>query len=204
MIDKLGQVRPNNAEPWRFLVRGLWASGLRLSEALALSWDEAEPVAIVGFNTGRPMIRIEGTHQKSGRLSEIPCVPELAELLRTIPEADRTGVVFKLPCRQREKASSVISAAGKKAKIVTGPNATATAHDLRRSFATRWAKRLSAQALKQLMRHSALQTTLTFYATGDVGLSDAIWGVSGDKTGDKPYSLPTGDSRRSDVTSCPE
>jgi integrase len=30
-----------NAEPWKFYLRGLWESGLRLSESLALRWDDA-------------------------------------------------------------------------------------------------------------------------------------------------------------------
>jgi hypothetical protein len=33
------------------------------------------------------------------------------------------------------------------------------------------------------MRHSALATTMTFYATGDIGLEDQLWGDFGNKTG---------------------
>jgi integrase len=48
----------------------------------------------------------------------------------------------------------------------------ATAHDLRRSFGTRWAKRVMPAVLKDLMRHSSINTTTSFYvnqSAEDVG-----------------------------------
>jgi integrase len=48
----------------------------------------------------------------------------------------------------------------------------ATAHDLRRSFGTRWAKRVMPAVLKELMRHSSINTTMGYYveqAADDVG-----------------------------------
>lgn len=100
------------------------------------------------------------------------------DLLKPLPS--RTGYVFDgLLTRRIDNASKIISAIASKA------NVAATAHDLRRSFATRWAKRLPAQALKQLMWHASLSKTLAFYATDDCGLADAVWGGFGDETGDK-------------------
>jgi integrase len=43
----------------------------------------------------------------------------------------------------------------------------ASAHDLRRSFGTRWASRVKPVVLQKLMRHANIQTTLTFYVSLD-------------------------------------
>ena len=39
----------------------------------------------------------------------------------------------------------------------------ASAHDLRRTFGERWAERVDAQVLMELMRHEDISTTLRFY-----------------------------------------
>jgi integrase len=63
---------------------------------------------------------------------------------------------------------------GKAANVVTNKaeNRNATAHDLRRSFGTRWARKLPPAILRDLMRHSSIETTMTYYvgqAAEDVG-----------------------------------
>jgi integrase len=60
----------------------------------------------------------------------------------------------------------------------------ATAHDLRRSFSSRWAKRVMPAVLKDLMRHSEISTTMSYYvdqSADDVGdvLRSAIGTNSG-------------------------
>lgn len=47
-------------ESWKFLLKGLWSSGLRLGEALQLSWEETAELA-VDFSGKRPMFRIAAT-----------------------------------------------------------------------------------------------------------------------------------------------
>jgi integrase len=175
-----------DAGAWKYLLRGLWFSGLRLSEALALSWDESEPVCIAGIDSDGPVMRIAAGSQKGGRDTVTPCVEDFATLLRETHKAERSGRVFKLSVRQRERASTVVSSIGKKA------NVKATAHDLRRSFATRWAKKLEAQQLRKLMRHASITTTLAFYATDDCGLAEALSRISSDKSGDIRESANVG------------
>ena len=52
----------------------------------------------------------------------------------------------------------------------------ASAHDLRRSFGTRWAKRVMPAVLQKLMRHSAIETTLRYYADIDADdLAEGLW-----------------------------
>jgi len=178
------KVRPRDSAPWRLLISGLWASGLRISEALSLQWGEGA-VAIVGMETGRPKIRIQAEAQKGGKLTESPCTPEFTELLVSIPETERRGRVFKVPVQRREGASGVVSKCCKAAGV------KGTCHDFRRGFATKWARRLPAQALQRLMRHSAISTTLDYYAVGDIGVEDAIWEGIGNKIGNTPIAAET-------------
>jgi integrase len=80
-------------ESWRFFLCGLWASGLRLGEAMNLTWDNDRKLKVQ--MTGRfPMLWIPAELQKNHRNGLIPVSPEFVELLRTIPESARTGFVF--------------------------------------------------------------------------------------------------------------
>jgi hypothetical protein len=52
----------------------------------------------------------------------------------------------------------------------------ASAHDLRRAFGTRWAKRVMPAILQRLMRHSAIQTTMSYYVDLDAAeVADELW-----------------------------
>ncbi len=60
--------------------------------------------------------------------------------------------------------------------MANATNKFASAHDLRRSFGTRWAKRVMPAVLQKLMRHSAIETTLRYYADLDVDdLAADLW-----------------------------
>jgi hypothetical protein len=53
---------------------------------------------------------------------------------------------------------------------------TASAHDLRRSFATRWASKVKPATLQRLMRHASIQTTMGYYVDLDVDeMADELW-----------------------------
>jgi integrase len=70
-----------------------------------------------------------------------------------------------------------ISAIGAASGLVTGSETGkhVTAHDLRRSFGTRWALKVHPLVLKKLMRHETLDTTLRFYVDlDDSQIADAI------------------------------
>ena len=52
----------------------------------------------------------------------------------------------------------------------------ASAHDLRRSFGTRWARRVMPAVLQRLMRHAAIETTLRYYVDLDADeLAADLW-----------------------------
>lgn len=194
---------PREADPaavtsWRHYLQGLWWSGFRLRESLALSW---EPRAALSVDlSGRyPMVRIRGESQKSGRDQLCPVAPEFAEMLLAVPEAERHGRVFKLlgtvnpnggpatvgPVTDPDYVSHVVSriglAAGVKvdSKVKTGKGEVvkyASCHDLRRSFGLRWSRRIMPPQLQELMRHEDIQTTMRFYVGRDAeSTADALW-----------------------------
>jgi integrase len=154
---------------WRFYLKGLWTSGLRLKESLDLYWDDESKLYPV--LTGRfPMLRIPAALEKGHKDRLLPMAPEFARLLRSVPEAERTGPVFKLsridgrPGRPTaDRVSKVVTKIGSKAKVLVDAKKTASAHDLRRAFGERWAARLMPAQLMELMRHESIDTTLSYY-----------------------------------------
>lgn len=180
------------APQWRRLLRGLWLGGLRLGEALNLSWDDERKIC-VDFSAGVPRLRIPAHLQKSGEEQLYSLAPEFALFLMETPEAERTGPVFPLPslrsgmeCRQVGWVSKVLSMAGEKANIVVNRDAKsgevkfASAHDLRRSFGTRWAGQVMPAVLKDLMRHADIQTTMKFYVSASAkATEDILWKAAG-------------------------
>jgi hypothetical protein len=63
----------------------------------------------------------------------------------------------------------------------------ASAHDLRRAFGTRWAKRVMPAVLKRLMRHASIDTTMTYYV--DIDVADELWAKFGPMY-NNPYNKP--------------
>jgi integrase len=159
---------------WRRLIKLLWYSGLRLGESLDLSWDT--PPLVVRLNAKPyPLIIIDSEGQKSRSDQAMPLAPDLFAWLSKTPEADRCGPVIDVrnAAGNRytvEKLSDEVSLIGRTAGVVTEPGDDpkhATAHDLRRTFGTRWALKVRPMTLQRMMRHKDLSTTLRFY----VGLS---------------------------------
>lgn len=175
------------APSWRHLLRGLWLSGLRLGEALNLSWDEPHKLHVV-LNGRRPMLRIHAGLEKGNKDRLLPVTPDFAELLLATPQSERIGPVFRPlgtkgrgEVRNSNYASKVIAAMGKAAgvkvdQIGSGKVKYATAHDLRRSFGARWATRVMPAVLQQLMRHESIETTMRFYVgQNSEATADAVW-----------------------------
>lgn len=159
----------DQAENWRFFARGLWLQGLRVGEAVNLSWDRDDRHRVDLATQEHPMIWIRGQLEKGKRDRMHPIAPEFAALLWQVPECDRVGPVFQMPGIKRSSISHVGSAIGRQAGIlvrkdsVTGKEKFASFHDLRRSCALRWAKRMKPQDLMEFMRHSSVQVTMDYY-----------------------------------------
>lgn len=192
-----GVVGDDRRHAWRFYLRGLWLSGLRLEESINLWWDRPERLC-VDMSGRRPMLRVPAEAEKGNRDRLLPITPDFAALLQRVPPERRTGLVFPLP---REKApgdtpgkhwvSHVVSRIGRAAGVVvdarTGKHASA--HDFRRSFGARWAVLVMPQVLMELMRHESIETTMRYYvgrqaeATADAAWE--AWGKHRDSTGNR-------------------
>ncbi|HMP08138.1 MAG TPA: phage integrase N-terminal SAM-like domain-containing protein [Lacipirellulaceae bacterium] len=95
-IPKGIKARPttDGADPvgaMRFILEGLWWSGLRLGEALALRWTDAPGALVADFSGRRPMLRIPAESEKGNSHRTLPMAPEFAALLGRVPEARRRG-----------------------------------------------------------------------------------------------------------------
>ncbi len=178
------KVRPKDAPAWERLLRGLWLSGLRLSEAVALDWNDGP--FVLDTTRKHPAFRIEAEGQKSRRNELAVTVPEFVEwILAETPEAERVGRVFKLANPTTGEPLAVltigpmVSAIGRKAGVVVGTaekwveengkrvkrpvKLFAGAHDLRRAFCGRWAMKVKTPVLQRLARHAHISTTMGYY-----------------------------------------
>ena len=166
MLAKVADVRPSDTAAWERLLTGLWWSGLQIGEAVALDWVKG-PFRI-DLDGKHPAFRIDGEGQKSGRAEICPITPDFAEWILQTPESERQGRVFDLRTGKQE-AGRTVSAIGEKAGVLVDPESgkTASAHDLRRSFGSRWARRVMPAVLQRLMRHASIQTTMGFYVDLD-------------------------------------
>ena len=165
------------APAWQLFLKGLWWSGLRLSEAVNLTWDEWVDGIRVSVSGGYVLLVIACEDEKGGKERVYPVAPEFAEMLLAIPEEQRTGFVFELPQTGGKRASSVssisrkISEVGQLANVKvnqtekSGETVTkfASSHDLRRAFGVRWSRRIFPAELMELMRHEDIGTTMKYY-----------------------------------------
>jgi len=198
MLVAVPKVRPHDAPAWQRLLTGLWLSGLRLSEAMALNWNDGP---FVFDTTGKhPAFVIDASGQKSRRSEVAPATPDFCKwLLAETPEPQRVGQVFPIvdPKTARtmvpRSIGVTISKIGRKANVVVGTSDKVTrddrgrlvkeprkmfagAHDLRRSFCSRWAKRVMPAVLQRLARHSHVATTMTYYvALGADDVAADLW-----------------------------
>lgn len=176
--------RPDDWRDWVRLLRGLWLSGLRLDESVRLSWDEPPlRIDLDGGKFPRCIIRLAG--QKSRRDEIMPLAPDLAIWLRKTPAEQRTGPVFPIwSSRMHEyrvtsskRIGRIIGDIGRRAGIVVNDDGKfVTAHDLRRSFGTRWSYQVKPLTLKRLMRHKDIETTLKYYVEQDAdAVAEELW-----------------------------
>jgi integrase len=170
---------PNAVASWDRLLRGLWLSGLRLDEALRLSWSSQTDLR-VDLDGAFPALIIPSAGEKGRKDRIIPLTGDFAEFLKQTPPRLRKGRVFVLTTQRKiaptnmQYVSKVISRIGKAAGIIVGKYTAnektkyASAHDLRRSFGRRWGGLVqNIFDLQTLMRHESVETTRTYYAHED-------------------------------------
>ena len=186
MLDSTaGVVGEEYADSWQHTLRGFWLSGLRLNDVHVLRWDSGL-LAVQDIDTDCPRLYVAAGADKSGREETLPMwhFPDLVEFLRACDS--RRGFVFR-PMAPKGRASydtlsRRISAIGEAARIVVPLGTTfdpetgeliertkfASAHQLRASWATRWAPKVPRELLRRWMRHRSYQTTDQYYVDVDV------------------------------------
>ena len=191
MLTVVPDVRSHDQDLWLRFLTGIWLSGLRLGEALALSWDQHEPFCI-DLTGKRPRFRIYAEGHKRRQDQLLPMTPEFFKFIEHVPPGRRQGLVLGIDMTIK-RAGRVVSEIGRRAGVVVdkATNKSASAHDLRRGFATRWARRVKPVYLQQLMRHSNIETTMKYYvdlATDDI--CDELWHQSGNTFGNSQPKSP--------------
>jgi integrase len=149
----------------------------------------------VDLDGRRPCFRIRAEAQKSGRDEVLPMTPDFAVFLMDTPPAERSGKVFPLTwktgrvLRNQPCIGVIVSLFGRKAGVVVNKaeGKFASAHDFRRSFGTRWAKRVKPLVLKRLMRHASIGTTERYYVDLDSDeVADELWANYAPTDGNTP------------------
>lgn len=165
-------LRAADAEPGMGdLLKGLWLSGLRISEAVALRCDRG-PVRL-RLDLTPPVI--EFSSQKNKKIEAVPITPDFYRFCKPICTGT-TGFVFPLGMASSTVAKR-ISGYGRAANVKVGPKKFASAHDLRRTFGQRWSLRVHPLVLKTIMRHASIETTLRFYVQADIDqIAASVWG----------------------------
>jgi len=197
--ESVAQRAASIAPDWRRFLRGLWLSGLRLGEALALSWDD-DAEFTVDLSGKYPRFRIYAEGQKARRDELLPMTPDFAPLLLETPPEEREGLVFA--CRglrgnrlqEPKVVSKIVSRMGRVAGVIVDKSKDqyATAHDLRRSFGTRWAKEVKPATLQRLMRHRDIATTMKYYVDQDADdIAAELWRGIGTSVGTWPETPET-------------
>ncbi len=189
-----GVVQPSYVDAWRFFLRGLWYSGLRVGEALSLSWEPLNPVAVIARPGEEPVLRFQPKGHKARRAETTPIAPDFADMLLAVPEDRREGKVF----RPWHGAQSIgVNRVGVLFRRITEEAGVphVNLHDYRRAFGTRMVmeEEVTVFELMKLMRHRDIKTTLKFYLhldaqaiTGNLRRRRAEKrGESGNKVGNK-------------------
>jgi integrase len=161
-----------------------------LAEAIDLYWDRLDRNH-VDLKGRRPMLRFRAKHQKNRKEQRVPITPDFAAFLMETPEDERTGLVFPMGARNVTTISDVITKIGTKANLVVNSDTGkyASAHDFRRSFGSRWARKVMPAVLQKLMRHADIKTTMKFYADQDAeDVGDVVWKAAEGQSADGIFS----------------
>ena len=95
-------------------------------------------------------------------------------------EADRTGFLIDPPPMRggdrpdrpdRRWVGKGIGRIGEAGGVNVKAGSHPTAHDLRRSFCSRWARQVLPRQLRTLARHARVTTTLEYHAEADAGMT---------------------------------
>lgn len=210
------QVGKKHADSVKYLLNGLWWGGLRIDEALRLTWNHGL-FCLIELE-GHYYFRIEQEGEKGASDRLLPVAPQFEQMLPNVPP--KSGYVFNPTFNRmrthrprKDTMSKIISRIGEKAGVITDIRTDkdgnekkihATAHDLRRGFGTRWAPLVQPRVLMEMMRHGNIETTMKYYVVGNAQqTSQTLWNVvnseqSGNKSGNKAQNEPEPEDSQTD------
>ncbi len=195
MLDKVKDKVGDDAKAsWKYLLSGLWESGLRLDELMHVHWSDERFIVPHWKRGALPVLSIPASMQKNETEETIPLLPGFEKLLHETPERERFGWVFNpmslqtmLGRRARhqrpdsEWVGKVVSRIGEAAGVIVRPAVGdgepkyASAHDLRRSCAERLVTAgVPEREVSRVLRHASVETTRKHYAPGTVQESAGI------------------------------
>jgi integrase len=154
-----------------FLLTG-WLGGLRLNEALALEWEEAEKAPYLDLDHNR--IVFPAGFVKAGEDQWVPLDPELREAILALPRHGKK--VFRFFEARSGKPVKDIAVSHRVVEVARLAGVKMTMKSLRRGFGCYWASRVPAQVLQKLMRHSNIRITMDYYANVDDAAMQAVLG----------------------------
>ena len=135
---------------WRYrLVKCLRYSGLRTGEACALKCE--------GFDFNNGILNIRNT--KTGQVDQFPLYPRFKNLMLEFRE--NSGLVFPFGDNRKLRwFENILENVDMKGKY--------SLNDLRRTFGTEIAHKLSIYQLKDVMRHEDIRKTASYYIYVDI------------------------------------
>lgn len=172
VIESVKEVCKHDVDGWTFLIRGILATGLPIEEMHSMTWDQPGTIRPLRSKAGHVVLDIPPTMQKNGEEDIIATMPEFAALLDSVPDEQRTGHIFSPEPRRATKGrlsvgqmGRIVSDIGKASGVVVNKaSKTASAHDLRRTFAMRLIRRgVNLVDVQSVMRHADFTTTRAFY-----------------------------------------
>jgi integrase len=180
MLDKA-----TDAQTRAYLLAG-WLGGLRLREALALSWEPSSEAPWLDLIHDRIIFPAEFV--KAAEDQWIPLDPVLREGLEALPR--HGDKVFRFVSR---KTGELICAEGLSQRIVKlakKAGVRLSMHSLRKGFGCRYAGKVPAQVLQRLMRHSNIAITMDYYANIDDAVEAAVFGSQRNKSRNRQPEQP--------------
>jgi integrase len=154
-----------------FLLAG-WLAGLRISEAMALEWEETREAPYLDFPRRR--IWLPAEFVKGDEDQWVPLDPRLAEALLSLPR--RGKKVFQLVSYKTKQRMTRGGMSMRVGHLARKAGVRLSMHSTRRGFLCRYAEKVPAQVLQKLARHANIKTTMDYYANVDDAVEAAVLG----------------------------
>lgn len=166
-LDRMIAACPSRG--WQLLVAFAWHCGMRREEARRVHGEH--------IDLARHTISIP--RNKAGdRAAKVVITPELDSFLRGMfPDGIPDGPLIRGVSENLAQITRQFVADISTKALVVGNSREgfATLHDLRRNFGSRWARKVPAQILRQMMRHASITTTLEYYAETEDAAIEMMW-----------------------------